>query len=191
MITLTLSYEIINMKNLTILPNPDRTIHFASNNGSLRLLEPEVAPSKSVEANNLETLKVEMQYQSLLGSMKHIVKSLDELERIRDINQIKSEIYRIKKNIAMHVDTEQRWESFENHFDLVQSDFYKTVKERYSTLTMVDLELCAYLRLEMSTKEIARQLNLSVRGVETRKYRLKKKLELEKDQDLNKFINTL
>jgi len=179
------------MKNLTILPSPDRTIQYNSTHNSLRLVEPELAPSKSLQANQLETLKVEMQYQSLVGSMKHIVKSLDELERVRDINQIKSEIYRIKKNIAMHVDSEQRWESFENHFDLVQSDFYKTVKERYSTLTMVDLELCAYLRLEMSTKEIARQLNLSVRGVETRKYRLKKKLELEKDQDLNKFINTL
>ena len=179
------------MKNLTITPTPEHALQFTSNSSSLRLLEPEMAPSNSVETNNLQALKVEMQYQSLVGSMKHIVKSLDELARIRDINQIKSEIYRIKKNIAMHVDSEQRWESFENHFDLVQGDFYKTVKHRYPALTMVDLELCAYLRLEMSTKEIARQLNLSVRGVETRKYRLKKNLELEKDQDLNKFINTL
>lgn len=146
---------------------------------------------KKVEESNKELLKTEMKYQAIHGSMKSIYKSLNELERVRDINEIKSEIYKIKKSIAHQVSTEQRWESFQNHFDLVQSDFYKSIKSRYSSLTLVDLELCAYLRMEMSTKDIARQLNLSIRGVETRKYRLKKKLSLKKAEDLNIFISNI
>ncbi len=146
---------------------------------------------KKVEESNKELLKSEMKYQAIHGSMKTIYKSLSELERVRDINLIKAEIYKIKKSIAQQVSTDQRWESFQNHFDLVQSDFYKTIKAQYNTLTLVDLELCAYLRMEMSTKDIARQLNLSIRGVETRKYRLKKKLSLQKAEDLNNFISNI
>ncbi len=178
------------MKNVYPLSTSDNNQRHVTALNAMRVL-PTSSPHNVPLSDPVSTLKVEMQYQALLGSMKGILKSLDDIERIRDINAIKSEVYRIKKSISLYVSSDQRWESFENHFDLVQSDFYKTVKKRYPSLTLVDLELCAYLRIELSTKEIARQLNLSVRGVETRKYRLKKKLQLLKDQDLNCFIGSL
>ncbi|HSW67404.1 MAG TPA: hypothetical protein VLH16_02385, partial [Bacteroidales bacterium] len=55
-------------------------------------------------------------------------------------------------------------------------------------LTSSDLRLCAYLRLNLSSKEIAPLLNISVRGVEERRYRLRKRLKLNSEQNLSEFI---
>ncbi len=134
-----------------------------------------------------ELLKTEMKLNALENVMREMYQTLDDLERNRDINTIKSSIYKLKKQLATQLDTERRWSSFQRHFDLVQSDFYKKLKEKYDNLTIVDLELCAYLKMEMNTKEIAHHLNLSIRGIETRKYRLKKKLNLNKEE-LSSFI---
>lgn len=138
-----------------------------------------------------EFIKLELKFQGQHAFMNDLLKSLDDLDKCSDFNQLKSSIYRIKKRISSEVNVEERWESLDQHLDLVQSEFYQTLKTKYTSLTHVDLEMCAYLRMNMCTKDIARHLNLSIRGVETRKYRLKKKFSLGKTSDLAHFINTL
>ena len=85
-------------------------------------------------------------------------------------------------------DTRVFWDVFEKNFDLIHEHFFKNLRERYPTLTPSDLKFCALLRMNMSTKEISRFTNLSVRGVETARYRLRKKFGLSASQTLAQFI---
>ncbi|MGN7722770.1 triple tyrosine motif-containing protein [Chitinophaga sp. 22620] len=84
-------------------------------------------------------------------------------------------------------DTED-WQQFSRHFDEVHNNFLSTLKTRYPELSTTDMKLCAYLRINLTTKEIAQSLGISVRGVETSRYRLRKKLEVPGDVPLYDFL---
>jgi DNA-binding CsgD family transcriptional regulator len=77
---------------------------------------------------------------------------------------------------------------FENLFDQAHENFFRRLKLAYPDLTPSDFRLCAYLRMNLSSKEIAPLLNISIRGVEEKRYRLRKKLNLTADQNLTDFI---
>ncbi|QHS63781.1 ligand-binding sensor domain-containing protein [Chitinophaga agri] len=83
---------------------------------------------------------------------------------------------------------EEDWEQFSRHFDEVHNNFLFTLKRRYPELSTTDLKLCAYLRINLTTKEIAQSLGISVRGVETSRYRLRKKLEIPAEVTLYDFL---
>ena len=74
-------------------------------------------------------------------------------------------------------------------FDLVHDDFIKKLRQRFLDLSNNEVLMCAYLKMNLSTKEIAPLLNISVRGVETMRYRIRKKFGLERDDSLTDFIN--
>ena len=90
----------------------------------------------------------------------------------------------INKNISNDND----WNVFEQLFDQAHENFFKRLKTAYPDLTQSDLKLCAYLKLNLSSKEIAPLLNISFRGVETRRYRLRQRLSLDSDNNLVEFI---
>ncbi len=80
------------------------------------------------------------------------------------------------------------WQKFENHFNLVYADFIKILNNKYPELTHKDLRLCSYIKMNLSTSEIAQLSNITIRGVEKSRNRLRKKLNLEAKADLNHFI---
>ncbi len=90
----------------------------------------------------------------------------------------------IDKNISNDND----WEIFEALFDQAHENFFKRLKHSFPDLTQSDLKLCAYLKLNLSSKEIAPLLNISIRGVEIRRYRLRKRLSLSGDDNLVEYI---
>ncbi|WP_374166751.1 helix-turn-helix transcriptional regulator [Arcticibacter sp. MXS-1] len=89
------------------------------------------------------------------------------------------------------VNDERDWNVFEKSFNETHENFFKKLKSQYPELVPNDLILCAYLRMNMSSKEIASLLNISLRGVEIRRYRLRKKLNLEHDKNLAEFFMQL
>lgn len=97
---------------------------------------------------------------------------------------IKSLITTITKNIS----EEDNWKVFKEAFDSTDKDFLKKVKAAHASLTPNDLRLCAYLRLNLSSKEIAPLLNISVRSVEIKRYRLRKKMDLPHETGLVEYI---
>ncbi len=97
---------------------------------------------------------------------------------------IKSLITTITKNIS----EEDNWKIFKEAFDSTDKDFLKKVKVAHASLTPNDLRLCAYLRLNLSSKEIAPLLNISVRSVEIKRYRLRKKMDLPHETGLVEYI---
>ncbi len=100
-------------------------------------------------------------------------------------------VSRLLSKIESQVGGGKDWETFEEQFDLLHSDFFKNLKADFPKLTLAEAKLCMFLKMKLSTKEIANQLNLSVRGVETRRYRLRKKLQIGKEQDLETFLDRL
>jgi len=120
----------------------------------------------------LERLKAEVLAQKLTGSYSRSF--FDKLIRV------------INDNITKEGD----WTVFHANFDRIHEKFFVKLKNRYTDLTPGDLRLCALLRLNMPTKDMARILNLSVRGVEAARYRLRKKLNLTEGESLTSFLIT-
>ncbi|GAB3712637.1 hypothetical protein GCM10027592_51250 [Spirosoma flavus] len=95
---------------------------------------------------------------------------------------------RINTLIDTNISSEQDWKIFETNFNKVHEQFLKRLFEQYPDLGQGDLKLAAYLRMNLSTKEIAQLLNITHRSVELKRYRLRKKLNLEADTNLSEFM---
>lgn len=95
---------------------------------------------------------------------------------------------RLMAMINKNISDDNDWKIFEALFDQAHENFFKRLKDAYPDLTQSDLRLCAFLKLNLSSKEIAPLLNISFRGVETRRYRLRRRLSLESDENLVEFI---
>lgn len=80
------------------------------------------------------------------------------------------------------------WSMFERNFDLIHEHFFRNLRLRYPQLTASDLRMCALMRLNLSTKDIARFQSMTVRGVETARYRLRKKLNVPAGTNLTEFM---
>ena len=112
----------------------------------------------------------------------------DDLKKTTDGDRnIKSVITTINKNI----NEDDTWDMFKEAFNNADKDFLKKVKSHHPSLTPNDLRLCAYLRLNLASKEIAPLLNISVRSVEIKRYRLRKKMELPHEVSLVEYILSL
>ena len=147
-----------------------------------------------------EKLEVEIEFKNseLASSAMHIVKKGELLTKIKSelggiIKKIDNEytITELKKMVkALNEDEnlDQEWEYFTKHFDKVHSGFIVKLKEKHAKISNNELKLCAYLRMNLSTKEIAQLMNISVRGVEISRYRLRKKLNLATDTNLFDYL---
>lgn len=114
-----------------------------------------------------------------------------ELTNLHDSsgNPMSSEqLRKIGKLIDEAHSDDRDWDLFEKSFNEAHENFFKKLKADYPALVPNDLKLCAYLRLNMSSKEIASLLNISTRGVEIRRYRLRKKLGLPTEKNLAEFL---
>ena len=150
-----------------------------------------------------EKLRNEVEHKSkeLANSTMSIIKKNESLMEIRKIlaNQ-KTELgsrypdkffnYIVGK-IDENISNQDDWQIFETNFERAHEQFFAKIKEKYPDLTSGDLRLCAYLRMNLSSKEIAPLLAISVRGVENHRYRLRKKLGLDHDDMLSDIIHTI
>ncbi|RNC84264.1 MAG: LuxR family transcriptional regulator [Winogradskyella sp.] len=98
------------------------------------------------------------------------------------------ELNKIIRIIDKNINNTEDWKFFEEAFNNADKDFLKKIKKLHPTLTPNDLKLCAYLRLNLSSKEIAPLLNISHRSVEVKRYRLRKKIELPHEASLTNYI---
>ena len=113
-----------------------------------------------------------------LGSIK------DKLQQSEGSSEVRSVIRTIDKDIS----EKDNWSFFEKAFNNADKEFFKKIKARHPQLTSNDLKLCAYLRLNLTSKEIAPLLNISVKSVEIKRYRLRKKMNLPHEINLVDYI---
>lgn len=139
--------------------------------------------SQDVNVINKELAASTMSLNSKNELLAYIQKDLKNTSE-SDTKSIKSVISTIGKNINKN----DSWSVFQEAFDNADKDFLKKIKEKHPVLTANDLRLCAYLRLNLSSKEIAPLLNISVRSVEIKRYRLRKRIDLTHEQGLVEYI---
>ena len=149
-----------------------------------------------------EKLQTDIKHKNsqLAASTMHLVQKTEILMKIKtDLDnlsstvtpEVKRKIVQISRTIDSDIRLDNNWEQFEMHFDQVHENFFKRLRSQFPDLTPKDQKLCAYLRMNLSTKEIAPLLNISVRGVEISRYRLRKKLGLDSEVNLVAFILSL
>jgi DNA-binding CsgD family transcriptional regulator len=133
--------------------------------------------NRELAVSNMSLIKKD----ELLALIKEDLKKSDQENGNRSIKSVISTITR-------NINKDDSWNAFNEAFDNTDKDFLKKVKSLHVALTPNDLRLCAYLRLNLSSKEIAPMLNISVRSVEIKRYRLRKKMELSHEQGLVEYI---
>lgn len=94
----------------------------------------------------------------------------------------------IQRLVNTALESEQGWEEFKIRFEQVHNDFFTRLTEIYPQLTSNDLRICAFIKLNLSTKQMAALLNIAPASVDISKYRLKKKMNLAPDENLAEFI---
>lgn len=94
----------------------------------------------------------------------------------------------INSKIDANIQSDEVLKRIEEQFDLIHNNFMKRLHEKHPDLSNNERMMCAYLKMNLSTKEIAPLLNLSVRGVETIRYRLRKKFGLEREDSLTDYL---
>ncbi len=132
------------------------------------------AKSKELAASTMNIIKK----NELLSNIKDELLQIDHKETMKPVIQI------IDKNLNQNDD----WELFQEAFNNTDSGFLKKIKELHPSVSPSDLKLCVYLRLNLSSKEIAQLLHISPRSVEIKRYRLRKKLELRHEDNLANYI---
>ena len=117
-----------------------------------------------------------------------IKSELTQIVKAADSNKVEIELKKMIKSISEDDTIDTEWEKFATHFDKVHSDFIKVLKEKHPAISNNEVKICAYLRMNLSTKEIAQLLNISARGVEISRYRLRKKLGLKTETNLFDYL---
>lgn len=174
------------------------------------LQQQEQAYQKVVEKNEAEIIRLEQEKlaseiqfknQELATTTMHLVQKGVLLQKLRsELEQVtkktaepatRKSVKSIIKLLNQDERLDEDWSQFSKYFDQVHEDFLKRLRDKFPQLTPKDQRLCTYLRMNLSTKEIAPLMNISVRGVEVGRYRLRKKIELETDANLNDIMMRL
>ncbi len=147
-----------------------------------------------------EKLEADINFKNseLASSAMHLVKKGELVSKMKtELGHVmkgitshpaEADLKKIIKSISEDDNMDQEWENFTLHFDKVHSDFISALKEKHPGISNNEVKLCAYLRMNLSTKEIAQLMNISVRGVEVSRYRLRKKLELATEVSLFDYL---
>ena len=136
-------------------------------------------------------IDIDSKNRELAISTMSLIKKNEFLNTIKTALQQQNTTQGVQKVIKIidnNLNNTDDWKLFKEAFDNADKDFLKLVKEKHSNLTPNDLKLCAYLRLNLSSKEIAPLLNISPRSVEVKRYRLRKKINLPQKASLTNYI---
>ncbi|MEO8517028.1 MAG: triple tyrosine motif-containing protein, partial [Flavobacterium sp.] len=139
---------------------------------------------KELVTNTLQVVKKNKILNGIIHKLKDIsIESFDD--------STKFQFTKLNKSIVKEVNTDHSWKDLEKHIKNVHFDFLKRLKEKHPTISPRELDLSTYLLMNMSTKEIAEVMNISSGGVELARYRLRKKLNLNKKENLIGFLMSI
>ncbi len=165
-------------------------LHAIENQNELKLLQlkEEKMQSELVHLNKMlaaSTMNLVVKNE-FINSIKNKLKEVLNLQTHNATT--KQALMQIEKEIGTRLVRQEDWQQFEHHFNQVHGDFLSRIRSEFKDLSPNDQKLCAFLRLNLNTKEISNIMSVSQRGVEIARYRLRKKLNLNKGQNLSKFI---
>ncbi|HLU92672.1 MAG TPA: hypothetical protein VKZ54_01045, partial [Membranihabitans sp.] len=143
-------------------------------------LEHEVAYKSKMLANSAMTM---VQKNNMLNELKEMIKN--ESSQTNSVHAVKGKLLKL---IDRNLNSDESWEIFDHNFAEIHEDFIKRFQTAYPEISPGDLRLAAYIRMNMSSKEISPILQISVRSVENKRYRLRKKMNLSPDTNLSEYL---
>ncbi len=152
---------------------------------------------KQIMQLKTEALKSEIKLKSkqlantamaLVNKNESMLEIKNELTQNKDNFDNDWSYKRLLKKIDNSIGHQDEWELFEYNFNQVHEEFFNQLKREFPKLAHRDLKICAYIKMNLATKEIAPLMNISIRGVETLRYRLKRKLNLANNNSLTDFL---
>jgi len=178
------SYKIYyNKQQLEVLKKSEEEIAIKDLESSKKLIQLK---------NEKLQLDIESKNRELAISTMSLIKKNEFLNDIKNELKNKNEndqdLKKVIKIIDKNLNNTDDWKLFEEAFNNADKDFLKHIKSIHPSLTPNDLRLCAYLRLNLTSKEIAPLLNISYRSVEVKRYRLRKKINLPHESSLTSYI---
>lgn len=165
-----------------------------------KLLQKEMASQKRIVELQNEKLasEINLKSQQLSNIAINVIRKNEILESIKtELVEVKKELgqqlpnlhyQKLLDSVTRNLSGKEDWTLFEDNFDDVHEEFFKRLKKRHPDVSPGDLRLAAALRMNLSSKEIAPVLGISVRGVEIKRYRLRKKLGLDEEINLNTYM---
>ncbi|WP_430817232.1 LuxR C-terminal-related transcriptional regulator [Carboxylicivirga sp. RSCT41] len=158
----------------------------------------------SIELSELKDIKSQLEDEVIQQNNHIATGALNAIRNKEVLSNIKKELTAQKEKLGIrypdkyykklidliesNIHTEDDWILFERHFDKANNNFVSRLKAVYPQLTPRDLRLCAYLKMNLSSREIAPLLDISERSVEVHRYRLRKKLDLPAESNLSEFM---
>ena len=132
--------------------------------------------------------EVESKNRELAVTTMNIVRKNELLMSIKEALLNSGNSKEVLHIVEDNINSEGDWEHFQEIFNQTDRDFLNRLKSLHPDLTPNDIKLCIYLRLNLSSKEIAPLLNISTQSIEIKRYRLRKKMRLERNQNLTDYI---
>lgn len=155
--------------------------NFISSQGQHQLvLEQLVSKERELTALTLQLANIQ---DSILSIIEKSGQGSKEIKDVKMQNLI--------KEIRSILSQKEYWSEFMMKFSKIHPEFNINIKEKYPKLTSKDISFCSLIKLNLSNKEIANLLQVSHESVITKKYLLKKKLELQPDEDLFQIVNNI
>tara|TARA_B100000900_G_scaffold415434_1_gene445302 strand:- start:10261 stop:13074 length:2814 start_codon:yes stop_codon:yes gene_type:complete len=155
---------------------------------------------EEIDKLNSEKLQTELNLKNeqltsitmqLLKNKEFILNIQDKIEGTLEKGNSKQQLLRLIKTIDQEVSKNDNWDEFAYHFDQVHGNYLEYLSSNNIRLSPREIKMAAFLRMNMSSKEISKLLNITTRGVELARYRLRKKLNLKRDQNLVEFLIAL
>jgi DNA-binding CsgD family transcriptional regulator len=143
------------------------------------------------------TQQLEFKNKELTSYMLNLIRKNEVLEELRqNMQQLKvtqdkataSKLNDLNRMVEHSMNLDKDWEDFKRHFEELHKDFFKSLKDNYPDITSHELKLCALLKLNMNLKEASHVMGISPESVKTARYRLRKKFNLTRDENLIDYI---
>ncbi len=134
------------------------------------------------------TMNLIRKNEILLEIVDTLHKTAEDIGKKSDSNAIINRLTRVERNIRQNIENDNNWKRFEENFDLVYENYIKRLGDQFPELNVTDKKICAYIKMDLSSKDMAPLLNMSVRSIETNRYRIRKKMDLSRDVNLSDFL---
>ncbi len=152
-----------------------------------RLLNEQYQLKIDIKNRELTANSVIMTEKNLL--LRELLTQIDDFARKGLLAEPQEEC--LKKQIKKQIKTKDEWSYFKQHFEEVHPDFFKQLREAHESLSENDLRLCAYIRIGMTTKQMAQLLSILPETVNTSRYRIRKKIKLKQEESLEDYLRNI
>jgi len=187
-------------KTLLIQEKELNRLEMARKETEKKHLEDKIFAEKQLNRLQKEKYEAELEHKNneLANSALCIVNKNEVLSRIKEkvlldknTSDIDNFLFELIRMINNNIDIDQNWKKFKIKFEEVHPGFFDRLKENYPGLTDIYIKLCAFLRIDLPTKEIAKLTNVTVAATKKSRQRLKKKFDLPTDTSLTEFIKNI